>query len=806
MILIFVLGLVALRILYSVGEICYEHDWPRSTWKGLLIALGVLCIAVSAFGQAARVDIPLLTSGPKVPVTRGPLPQTLWVANSLVYVCTHPSATLAACQAAPITTYTDSTEGTTCPSATQMVQLPGNTCTASSGVTANVGFLYAGGAVDYWITSSYGSYGPFTINPPLPTGAFNAPQINAPLVCQGTSGNGAAYACSTSPIFTVTAGNPPLIEFIPDVASQANATLSVNGSSAATFYTSSGIVLATGTLATGSAIFVRPEFSCVGSVCSIADWIVVGNITVNQIATGGTSSNSAPAAALAITGATVTGPIGTSSQVTAFPGPVGAPSFVGSNVPVIVPSAAYSAACNGTTDDHVIIQAAINYAAANNRAIQVVGTCNIGSTTILVPSGTQWMNQTSATLLYSGTGFAVDARGSSYYVIQNLNVNESNDAGSGFAIGGGGFVTLNNNYANGPNDAGNTGVGLLIDSTTGWSNNFILNNNYMEIFKFPFKFQTSASTGSIANLITGSGNYAYCANPSGTPITGSIGIWVDGLHLGNGEASTLSQMALEHCALPYQIDNGAYGPSLNGDFEANTSVLGTVGNTYTGTIWNVVTGNGPPLVYVNGMLGNYVNNLISATLLGTDASGKIIPATMVAISSAANGILSSVTGTGAAELDTAINRTGGTASAWTSYLPASSTDLCFYSSLDALCLHANGSATFHGNIANLNGTVIPSTALGNASANGTGAAYVELVLTGATGTITGTVLSATCDSGTATVTGAVVGHPVAVSSTTGADVGAAFNLRASVTATGVVTVYVCGTGTPASLAFNVTVF
>jgi hypothetical protein len=37
-------------------------------------------------------------------------------------------------------------------------------------------------------------------------------------------------------------------------------------------------------------------------------------------------------------------------------------------------------------------------------------------------------------------------------------------------------------------------------------------------------------------------------------------------------------------------------------------------------------------------------------------------------------------------------------------------------------------------------------------------------------------------------------------------VGGAFNLRASVTATNTVTVYVCGTGTPASLAYNVTVF
>ena len=108
-----------------------------------------------------------------------------------------------------------------------------------------------------------------------------------------------------------------------------------------------------------------------------------------------------------------------------------------------------------------------------------------------------------------------------------------------------------------------------------------------------------------------------------------------------------------------------------------------------------------------------------------------------------------------------------------------------------------------GDIANANNIVIPSTALGY---QGPAAGYVQLSVSGTTGTITGTALTATCDSGTATVTGAVVGHPVAVSSTTGADVIGAFNVRASVTATGVVTVYVCGTGTPPSLAYNVTVF
>lgn len=89
--------------------------------------------------------------------------------------------------------------------------------------------------------------------------------------------------------------------------------------------------------------------------------------------------------------------------------------------------------------------------------------------------------------------------------------------------------------------------------------------------------------------------------------------------------------------------------------------------------------------------------------------------------------------------------------------------------------------------------------------NNGGSTNIAGALFGVTGTITGTSLTASCDSGTATVTGAVVGQPVSVSSTTGADVGGAFYLRGSVTATNTVTVYVCGTGTPASLAYNVAV-
>jgi hypothetical protein len=131
------------------------------------IIMSICFVAPSqkVYAQAVRVDVPLLTSGPNVPVTGGPLPQALWVANSTAYICTHPSATLAACQAAPITTYTDSTAGTPCLAATPLVQFPGSTCTASTGITSNLGFWYSGGIVDYWIASSYGTYGPFTYTP-----------------------------------------------------------------------------------------------------------------------------------------------------------------------------------------------------------------------------------------------------------------------------------------------------------------------------------------------------------------------------------------------------------------------------------------------------------------------------------------------------------------------------------------------------------------------------------------------------------------------------------------------------------------
>lgn len=100
----------------------------------------------------------------------------------------------------------------------------------------------------------------------------------------------------------------------------------------------------------------------------------------------------------------------------------------------------------------------------------------------------------------------------------------------------------------------------------------------------------------------------------------------------------------------------------------------------------------------------------------------------------------------------------------------------------------------------------PVTMTGDCTLNSTGVITCTPHLTATTSVLTGIALTATCESVAVTVTGAVVGHTVSVSSTTGVDIGGPFNIRASVTATNAVTVYVCGTGTPASLAYNVSTY
>jgi len=67
------------------------------------------------------------------------------------------------------------------------------------------------------------------------------------------------------------------------------------------------------------------------------------------------------------------------------------------------------------------------------------------------------------------------------------------------------------------------------------------------------------------------------------------------------------------------------------------------------------------------------------------------------------------------------------------------------------------------------------------------------------------ILSASCTSTTVSVTGAVVGTPVAVSSTDGTVQPGGIFVQATVASTNTVTVNLCGTGTTSPKAYNVSV-
>lgn len=78
--------------------------------------------------------------------------------------------------------------------------------------------------------------------------------------------------------------------------------------------------------------------------------------------------------------------------------------------------------------------------------------------------------------------------------------------------------------------------------------------------------------------------------------------------------------------------------------------------------------------------------------------------------------------------------------------------------------------------------------------------YAELA--GTTGSIGGGVLTSSCTTGTATVTGAVVGQDATAVRSDGSLLGN-FNEHVNVSSSNTVTVQICGTGTPAAVTYNV---
>jgi hypothetical protein len=149
------------------------------------LAFLFLFISSSAFGQAIRVDVPVLMTGPNVPSQGGPRPQALLLSNSTVTLCAHPSS-LSSCT--PVVTYSDSTEVTQCPSSAQLTQNLSTVCTSNTGNTGRVSFWYAGGdSIDYYVTPSGGyTTGPYTVS--NITSTFNGGTVSNAITAPGFVG------------------------------------------------------------------------------------------------------------------------------------------------------------------------------------------------------------------------------------------------------------------------------------------------------------------------------------------------------------------------------------------------------------------------------------------------------------------------------------------------------------------------------------------------------------------------------------------------------------------------------------------
>jgi len=289
-ILAFAAFLVLLRVVYSIGEMICERDLPRNTIWGLFTALALFCLCAPAFGQAVREDVPLQTTGPDTPMPNGNLPQALWLANSTVQVCAHPVVN-GVCL--PIATYNDSNKDAICPPTAPLTQLPGFTCTASTGSAANVGFWYAGGIIDYLVTSPYGSFGPFTISQGLPgTGSFVSTTETSP---QSVSGQ----------LNTPTLGNQAGNVLIPP---------------AVTGYTGTDgtkLMLGVGTFTPGDCLDMSANLSVqdAGQPCPVTSGTGISGLTANYLPLGATATTISGNSHID-DGATTTGTVTISEPVT----------------------------------------------------------------------------------------------------------------------------------------------------------------------------------------------------------------------------------------------------------------------------------------------------------------------------------------------------------------------------------------------------------------------------------------------------------------------------------------------------------
>ncbi|KKL45439.1 hypothetical protein LCGC14_2355670, partial [marine sediment metagenome] len=203
------------------------------------------------------------------------------------------------------------------------------------------------------------------------------------------------------------------------------------------------------------------------------------------------------------------------------------------------------------------------------------GTYTFGATTLTIPSkvDVRCAGVTAVTFTYSGTGIAIDMDGSSHASISGFYLSTTDDAATGVRLGSASRRdSLWNFFIQGTSASSNTGTGIWLDGSTGWSAGLVLSQYYILGYKFGIRFTgTNLSTGTWT-LVTSTGGWI---NGRGAGVvSGSEGISMDALT--NGIGTVFIGGTIESFETGIKHYDGGKGLFYTGDMEGNTAdwVLG----------------------------------------------------------------------------------------------------------------------------------------------------------------------------------------------------------------------------------------
>ena len=807
MIILFFLAVFLFCGLIAFGEIYYERDWPRHTGRFAIIAGILFLFSLSAFGQNTRWDLPITTvqaqGGNLLPVYAIP------GAGIKFYSCSGSVCTTLA------TTYISATSGTTCPVSPTPMQVTLNgssTCVSTADPYGNMGAWFQAGQYMATITAQGGSYNyyftvgsgggtgcfPNTI-PNGCTGATTAAGANGTLGIPGPVFNVVGYGAVGDGVLSTAMGT----DNYDAIQATINQALGVKG---AEVFLPCGVYEISQPLTVygfGSPHIDGPAANCV-QIQYNGTTSTQGVLTVSATAPTGVCNSTS--CSYPTSGLTCCAERFEMNHITLI-GNANVPDaldllntgYTDVENSILIGasnSSVYCADCgnfifrndNGTSN---AIALQTGYTAHESLNGLILDAYNAPSNIGIVESWTQngLPSGGKALWLRSSTGAELAAcqlSGNPISIqIDNTSAGNEIDRTCLAENGGNGGVvniaagvvntTIENASFSGALNIAGQGTQVIGGSTTqiniaATARGTVIDHNNL--------------VGTLSNLSDLSPDTEYrCLITAGTSrCLTNMPIWRWSPSFG---ASNPSGVLIG-------IGSWGFGTSeSNIDVESTVSFTGQWSIEFNGT-WEGTGGYLAEPAKIELSSGTPSITLSSSQVLTISISGASPPYLQAEVSSGSVQFVGSIT-----------------------FIPAASSTVSeiFANAVDAPGYQVNGTPLSTSNLSDWTNTgaetnyiatcttVVDSVCTAWAPAANSGGALV-----GTTGTITGTALTASCDSGTASVSGAVVGSPVAVSSTTGADIGGAFNLRASVTSTDTVTVYVCGTGTPASLAYNVTVF